>query len=83
MLYQVLAPLTRRTGHREHLCGVGAPAERDLFGMMGSNARSRRFPESDRATAPPIPKNSKDATWRLAIDVRWGTRESGVPPTGC
>ena len=32
-------------------------------------------PESDRATAPPIPKNSKDATWRLAIDVRWGTRE--------
>jgi predicted RecB family nuclease len=27
-------------------------------------------PESDRATAPP-----KDATWRLAIDVRWGTRE--------
>ena len=32
-------------------------------------------PESDRATAPPIPKNLKDATWRLAIDVRWGTRE--------
>ena len=32
-------------------------------------------PESDRATAPPIPKNPKDATWCLAIDVRWGTRE--------
>src|SRR5271165_3472347 len=32
-------------------------------------------PHSDRATAPPIPKNPKDATWRLAIDVRWGTRE--------
>ena len=32
-------------------------------------------PESDRATAPPVPKNPKDATWRLAIDVRWGTRE--------
>ena len=32
-------------------------------------------PESDRVTAPPIPKNPKDATWRLAIDVRWGTRE--------
>ncbi len=32
-------------------------------------------PESDRATAPPIPKNLKDVTWRLAIDVRWKTRE--------
>ena len=32
-------------------------------------------PESDRATAPPVPKNPKDATWCLAIDVRWGTRE--------
>ena len=32
-------------------------------------------PESGRATAPPVPKNPKDATWRLAVDVRWGTRE--------
>ena len=32
-------------------------------------------PESDRATAPPIPKNPKDVTWCLAIDVRWRTRE--------
>jgi hypothetical protein len=32
-------------------------------------------PESDRATAPPIPKNPKDVTWRLAIDVRWRTRD--------
>jgi predicted RecB family nuclease len=32
-------------------------------------------PESERATAPPVPKNPKDATWCLAIDVRWGTRE--------
>src|SRR6267143_2514298 len=32
-------------------------------------------PESDRATAPPIPKSLKDATWRLAIDVRWQTIE--------
>jgi hypothetical protein len=33
------------------------------------------LPESDRATAPPIPKTPKDATWRLAIDVRWRTRD--------
>ena len=32
-------------------------------------------PESDRATAPPIPKNTRDVTWRLAIDVRWRTRD--------
>ena len=33
------------------------------------------FPKSDRATAPPIPKNPKDVTWRLAIDVRWRTSD--------
>ena len=32
-------------------------------------------PESDRATAPAIPKNPKDVTWSLAIDARWRTRE--------
>jgi predicted RecB family nuclease len=31
--------------------------------------------ESDRATTPPIPKNSKDVTWCIATDVRWRTRE--------
>ena len=34
-----------------------------------------KFPESDCATAPPIAKNPKDFTWRLAIDVRWKTKE--------
>ena len=33
------------------------------------------IPESGRATAPPIPKNPKDVTWCLAIDVRWRTNE--------
>ena len=28
------------------------------------------FPENDRAIGPPISQNSKDATWRIAIDVR-------------
>ena len=32
-------------------------------------------PELDRATAPPIPKNSKEVTWCLATDVRWRTSE--------
>ena len=31
--------------------------------------------ESDCVTAPPIPKNAKDVIWRLAIDVRWRTRD--------
>ena len=33
------------------------------------------FPESDCAIAPPIAKNPKDFTWRLASDVRWKTKE--------
>ena len=32
-------------------------------------------PEADRTIAPPTPKNPKDVTWRLAIDVRWRTRD--------
>jgi hypothetical protein len=40
-------------------------------------------PESDRTTAPPTPKNPKDVTWCLAIDVRWRTRDLESPPTGC
>jgi len=32
-------------------------------------------PESDRIITPPTPKNPKDVTWRLAIDVRWRTRD--------
>ena len=31
--------------------------------------------ESDCVTAPPIPKNAKDVTWRLAFDVCWRTRD--------
>ncbi len=34
-----------------------------------------KFRESDCATAPPITENSKDFTWRLAIDVRWKAKE--------
>jgi hypothetical protein len=33
------------------------------------------LPESDRAIAPPLTKYSKDATWRLAIDVRLRTND--------
>lgn len=47
-------------------------------------------PASDRATAPPIPKNPKDVPWCLAIDVRWRMREleshlqavERIPPEG-
>ena len=31
------------------------------------------LPEGDRAMGPPISKGSKDATWRIAIDVRLRT----------
>ena len=35
------------------------------------------FPASDRASAPPIPRNPNDVTWRLAFNVNWKTRELG------
>jgi hypothetical protein len=41
----------------------------------GSNFCSRAFPESECAIGPPISKNSKDATWRIAIDVRLQTND--------
>src|SRR5262245_48847189 len=33
------------------------------------------FPQGDHAMEPPISKNSKDATWRIAVDVRLRTEE--------
>ena len=33
------------------------------------------LPEGDRVIRPPISKSSKDATWRIAIDVRLRTNE--------
>jgi hypothetical protein len=51
MLYQMLAPFTRRTGHREFLCGVGSPAERDLFGIWPQTRVRDRSGERPRDRA--------------------------------
>ena len=52
-----------------------ARPQNETYFEYGLKSSFATVPESDRATAPPIPKNSKDATWRLAIDVRWRTRD--------
>ena len=39
-----------------------------------SSACSQCFPRGDRATAPPISKNFKDVTWRIATDLRLRTK---------
>ena len=52
-----------------------ARAQNETYCQDGLKRLLAILPESDRATAPPIPKNSKDATWRLAIDVRWRTSD--------
>ena len=75
MLHQMLAPLTRRTDRREYLCGVGSRAERGPIAQDGLKRLLAMLPESDRAIAPPISKNAKDATWRIAIDVRLQTND--------
>ncbi len=50
-------------------------AQHETYFQDGLKRLLATVPESDRATAPPIPKNPKDVIWRLAIDVRWRTRE--------
>ena len=60
-----------------------ARAQNETYFQDGINRLLVTVSESGCATAPTIPKNPKDVTWCLAIDVRWRARESGVPPTGC
>ena len=50
-------------------------AQNETYFQDGLKSFLTTLPESDRATAPPIPNNPKDVTWRLAIDVSWRTRE--------
>ena len=49
-----------------------ARAQNEAYFQDGLKRLLAILPESDRAIAPPIPKNPKDVTWRLAIDVRLG-----------
>jgi predicted RecB family nuclease len=50
-------------------------AQNETYFLDGSRHLLATVPESDRATAPPIPKSPKDVTWRLAIDVRCRTTD--------
>src|SRR5271169_3027131 len=50
-------------------------AQNETYFQDGLKRLLATFPESDRATAPPIPENPKDVSWRLAIDVRWRTKD--------
>jgi predicted RecB family nuclease len=50
-------------------------AQNETYFQDGLKRLLATLPESDRATAPPIPNNPKDVTWRLAIDVSWRTRD--------
>ena len=52
-----------------------ARAQNETYHQDGLKRLLATFPENDRAIAPPISKNSKDATWRIAIDVRLRTNE--------
>ena len=77
MLYQkMLAPITCGTGLQGTFMRSGRARRMRLIWNMGSDARSRRSRRATvSVTAPPVPKTPKDATWFLAIDVLWGTRE--------
>src|SRR5260370_24405272 len=44
-------------------------AQNETYIHNGSERLLATFPESNRAIAPPIPKNPRDVTWRFAIVV--------------
>ena len=52
-----------------------ARAQNETYSEYAVKRFFATVPEADRAIAPPTPKNPKDVTWRLAIDVRWRTRD--------
>ena len=52
-----------------------ARAQNEAYRQDGLKQLLAILPESDRAIGPPISKNSKDATWRIAIDVRLRTND--------
>jgi predicted RecB family nuclease len=52
-----------------------ACSQNETYLEYGLKRSFTTVPESDRATAPPIPKNPKDVTWCLATDVRWRARD--------
>jgi len=52
-----------------------ARSQNETYFQDGINRLLATVSESARATAPPIPKNPKDVTWCLAIDVRWRARD--------
>jgi predicted RecB family nuclease len=60
------------TGNR---CAEWAQAHKEAYYKEGIKRAFASFPESARAINPPISKNFKDATWRLAIDVRLRTND--------
>jgi predicted RecB family nuclease len=50
-----------------------AHAQNEAYYEDGLKRLFAMLPESDRAMGPPIPKNFKDVTWRIAIDLRLRT----------
>jgi predicted RecB family nuclease len=49
--------------------------QNEIYRRDGLKLLLASFPESECAIGPPISKNSKDATWRIAIDVRLQTND--------
>jgi hypothetical protein len=52
-----------------------ARAQNEAYRQDALKRLSTVLPEGDRVIGPSISKSSKDATWRIAIDVRLRTNE--------
>ena len=74
MRHQVLAALTCRTA-AGNVYAEWARAQNDAYRQDALKKLLAVLPEGERVIEPPISKSSKDATWRIAIDVRLRTNE--------
>jgi len=59
----------------ENVYAEWARAQNEAYRQDGLRSLLAILPESDCAMGPPISKNSKDTTWRIAIDVRLRTND--------
>src|ERR1700730_15918301 len=64
---------SRAEAATENIYAGWVRAHNETYFHNGIKRLLATVPENERATAPPIPRTPKDATWRLAIDVRWRT----------
>jgi hypothetical protein len=77
MLHQVLR--SRAEPSAGNVYAEWVRGQNETYRQDGLKLLLASFPESECAIDPPIPENSKDANWRIAIDVCLRTKDLESP----